>query len=111
MRADDAVRLFGKKRAQFERALRNLQLRHEIDETVDFLQLSDKFTEATLYLSHRAVISLGYSLNFGRASTFRIWSFAQLQFDRHARDVQGDHAAFNERPLSFVGTPEQSALA
>lgn len=116
MHVDDAARLFGKKRSQFESALRNLQLRREVDEAVDLLRLSDKLAETTLYLSHRAIISLGYSLNFGRVSAFRIWCSAQQHFDLHAgnRDAQGSQdggAAFGERPSSFAGTQQQFVLA
>ncbi len=116
MQADDVVRLFGKKRTQFDSALRNLQLRREVDETVDFLRSSGKFAEATFFLSHRAIISLGYSLNFGRVSAFRIWCSTQLHFDRHAGDLdaQGGHdssAAFNERPSSFANTQQQFVRA
>ncbi|WP_175720147.1 hypothetical protein [Burkholderia anthina] len=116
MHADDAARLFGKKRAQFESVLRNLQQRREVDEEVDLLRLSNKRAETTLYLSHRAIISLGYSLNFGRVSAFRIWCSTQLHFsfDAGNRDAHGGRdncAAVNERPSSRSSTRQHFVLA
>lgn len=77
--ANDTIRLFGKKHTQFMRTLKYLLLSREINETADVVETTGKSVSDEIRLNHRAVISLGYHLNFGRVSPLRDWCFAKLQ--------------------------------
>jgi hypothetical protein len=79
MQADDAARLFGKRRAQFEKTLKYLQLNREIDEVADVMRVGSDSATIGLWLNHRAVISVGYHLNFGRVPAFRDWCSKTLE--------------------------------
>lgn len=99
--AHDVVRLFGKKRPQFERALKYLLLTREIDETVDVMEATGRSASVEFRLNHRAVISLGYQLNFGRVSPLRDWFFANLQCETNVNnDVR--HRASNTHTTQRV---------
>ena len=73
MRVEDASRLLGKKRPQVEKTLKYLRLSREIDEAADIIKVPSEPAKVDLLLNHRAVISLGYHLNFGRVAPFRNW--------------------------------------
>ncbi|MFM0074833.1 hypothetical protein PQQ86_27130 [Paraburkholderia sediminicola] len=79
MRLGDAARLFGKRPAQLEKSLKYLRLNREIDEATDIKEMNSEPATADLLLNHRAVISLGYHLNFGRVPPFRDWCSETLQ--------------------------------
>jgi hypothetical protein len=56
-----------------------LRLNREIDEAADIKETNSEPATADLLLNHRAVISLGYHLNFGRVAPFRDWCSETLQ--------------------------------
>jgi hypothetical protein len=75
----DAARLLGKRPAQLAKSLKYLRLNREIDEAADIKETNSEPATADLLLNHRAVISLGYHLNFGRVAPFRDWCSETLQ--------------------------------
>lgn len=75
----DAARLLGKRPAQLAKSLKYLRLNREIDEAADIKETNSEPAKADLLLNHRAVISLGYHLNFGRVAPFRDWCSETLQ--------------------------------
>lgn len=73
MRADDAARLYGKKQVEIAKAIRHLKRSKEIDQRIDEIEVVGRLGSIEVMLSHRALFSLGYQLNYGRANAFRDW--------------------------------------
>ncbi len=74
MSVDQAAHLFGIRTEKVAKLLRQLRTTREIDAACDFKAAGN----SGLLLSHRAVVSLGYQTNFGRATVFRHWCASQL---------------------------------
>jgi prophage antirepressor-like protein len=66
--------LFGMKLERAAKLLRHAGVTGDIEPAED-IRSSDR---CTCILSHRAVVAIGYQVNFGRATAFRHWCAADL---------------------------------
>lgn len=74
MEMDQVTHLFGLKRAQTAKLLRQVRTTGEIDAVSELRGAGGR----GLLLSHRAVVALGYHTNYGRATALRAWCASHL---------------------------------
>ncbi|AQH01411.1 hypothetical protein A9R05_21520 [Burkholderia sp. KK1] len=68
------AQLFGVRLEQATKVLRIASARGEVAQAIDVRNSGSK----DYHLSHRAVIAVGYHLDYGRATAFRYWCAAEL---------------------------------